>query len=65
MKLGILGESNADTWQILGSAVPVLSITKYKATNVFLVLNGICLNNRHLFIRKRQLRQKQAQTGSP
>lgn len=51
VKLSILGDSGADTWQTLGSAILVLRTVKYNATtetSAFLVLNGICLNNRHL-----------------
>lgn len=43
----MLGDANADAWQILGSVILVLGIINYKATNVFLALNGLCLNNRH------------------
>ena len=42
----MLGDTNADAWQILGSVILVLGIINYKAANVFLALNGLCLNNR-------------------
>lgn len=42
----MLGDTNADAWQILGSMILVLGIINYKAANVFLALNGLCLNNR-------------------
>lgn len=42
----MLGDTNADAWQVLGSVILVLGIINYKAANVFLALNGLCLNNR-------------------
>lgn len=42
----MLGDTDADAWQILGSVILVLGIINYKAANVFLALNCLCLNNR-------------------
>lgn len=47
MKLGMLGDTNADAWQILGSVILVLGSINYKVANVFLALNSLCLNNRN------------------
>lgn len=43
----MLGDTNADAWQILGSVILVLGITNNKVANVFLALNGLCLHNRN------------------
>lgn len=43
----MLGDTNADAWPILGSVILVLGIINYKAANVFLALNSLCLHNRN------------------
>lgn len=43
----MLGDTNADAWQILGSAILILGIINYEAANAFLALNSLCLNNRN------------------